>query len=240
MPSSKWNTDLWRKRACGQLPPQIRHPTRNGYSLVQLIAERLVIARGARVIINDLSFQVLVGEALVLTGPNGAGKTTLLRAIAGFLSPASGRLRLEGGDVEKSIAEQAHVVGHANAVKAALSVRENVTFWGHYLGTGVGTPSQVESALEHFGLGDLADFPAGYLSAGQKRRVGLARLLAAERPLWLLDEPTVSLDAASVAMLAKAVNHHTRAGGIAIAATHLPLGLERARELKLGAAQVAA
>ena len=226
----------------------VRQPTWNGYTPVQLIAEHLVIERGARAIIKDLSFAVGPGEALLLTGPNGAGKTTLLRALAGFLRPASGDIRLLGGEPETTIAEQSHIVGHANAVKVALSVRENVAFWVNYLGGPVGGPvggqagdaERVENALGHFGLLELAEFPAGYLSAGQKRRLGLARLLAAERPLWLLDEPTVSLDTASTLLLAKAVNAHTAKGGIAIAATHLPLGLERVRELKLGAIRVAA
>ena len=207
---------------------------------MQLIGEHLVIERGARAVIKDLSFAVKSGEALLLTGPNGAGKTTLLRALTGFLRPVSGTIGLLGGEPEKTIAEQSHVVGHANAVKSALSVRENVAFWVHYLGGADGEAARVEKALGHFGLLELAEFPAGYLSAGQKRRLGLARLLAAERPLWLLDEPTVSLDAASTLLLAKAVNAHTAKGGIAIAATHLPLGLERVRELQLGAARVAA
>ena len=205
-----------------------------------LIAEHLIIERGARAIIKDLSFSAGNGEAVVLTGPNGAGKTTLLRALAGYLRPISGSIRFDGGDADKTIAEQAHVIGHSNAVKAALSVRENVAFWAEYLAPGQDATERSDAALRHFALLELAEFPAGYLSAGQKRRLGLARLLAAERPIWLLDEPTVSLDAASTLLLAKAVNAHTQSGGIAIAATHLPLGLERARELKLGSGRVLA
>lgn len=184
-------------------------------------------------IIRDLSFAVSGGEALLLTGRNGAGKTTLLRALAGFLRPHSGSIRLTGGDPETSIGEQAHVVAHANAIKTALTVRENVAFWQKFLNVGDDKSDAIETALAQFGLLELSDFPAGYLSAGQKRRLGLARLLCAYRPVWLLDEPTVSLDTASSALLADAVNAHTRGGGIAIAATHLPIGLERARELKL-------
>ena len=184
-------------------------------------------------IIRDLSFVVSGGEALLLTGRNGAGKTTLLRALAGYLRPVSGSIRLAGGDPQSSLGEQAHVVAHANAIKTALTVRENVAFWQKFLHVGADQSDAIDKALAQFGLSDLSDFPAGYLSAGQKRRLGLARLLCADRRVWLLDEPTVSLDTASSAMLADAVNDHTRAGGIAIAATHLPIGLERARELKL-------
>jgi heme exporter protein A len=200
---------------------------------VQLVAETLTIERGGGVIVSGVSFAVAPGEALILTGANGAGKTTLLRALAGFLPVAGGSIRLEQGDVEKSLAEQTHAVGHANAVKAHLTVGENVMFWSRFLGGEAGSRDRVTAALEAFALADLEDFPASYLSAGQKRRLGLTRLLAAHRPVWLLDEPTVSLDTASTARLAKAVNAHTASGGIVVAATHLPLGLERTRELRL-------
>jgi heme exporter protein A len=203
---------------------------------VQLVVENLVVLRGSRAVVVGLSFSAMSGEALVLAGANGSGKTTLLRALAGFLRAESGSIRLDGGDAGKSLAEQAHVVGHANAVKTHLTVRENIAFWASYFGaSGADSAAAVAAALNQFGLGELEDFPAGYLSAGQKRRLGLCRLLVANRPLWLLDEPTVSLDAASTAVLADTINAHTKAGGIAIAATHLPLGLERARELRLGA-----
>lgn len=200
---------------------------------MQLVAENLVIERGGRVIVHDVSFALASGEALILSGANGAGKTTLLRAIAGFLPIASGALRFVGAQPEALIAEQAHAIGHANAVKTNLTVLENVTFWANFLDGNPESGDRVQAALEAFGLSDLADFPAGFLSAGQKRRLGLARLLAAPRPIWLLDEPTVSLDAVSAARLAKVVNAHTADGGIVIAATHLPLGLERARDLPL-------
>lgn len=200
---------------------------------MQLIAENLCVERGSRTIIRDLSLVVASGDAIILSGANGAGKTTLLRALAGFLPPSSGIVRIDGGDTEKTVGEQAHFVGHANAVKANLSVRENVGFWARYLGGATENHARVERALEHFGLRDLAEFPAAYLSAGQKRRVGLARLLAVELPIWLLDEPTVSLDLASTGLLAKAIEHHVEAGGLAIIATHIPLGLQRSRELAL-------
>ena len=206
---------------------------------MQIIAEHLVIVRGARTIIEDLSFETRSGEAVLLTGENGAGKTTLLRALAGFLRIESGTLRLSGGDDEKSLAEQAHVVGHGNAVKTAFSVRENLMFWAEYDGVD-DVEARITAALAGFGLTDLSEFPAAYLSAGQKRRLGLARLLVTERPIWLLDEPTSSLDAASSELVTKAINAHTSNGGIAIAATHLPLGLDRARDLRLTRRKAAA
>ena len=200
---------------------------------MQLIAENLCVERGSRTIIRDLSLVVASGDAIILSGANGAGKTTLLRALAGFLRPLSGTVRIDGGDTEKTVGEQAHVVGHANAVKANLTVLENVEFWARYLGAHAKHEINVDRALDHFGLRDLAEFPVAYLSAGQKRRVGLARLLAAKRPIWLLDEPTVSLDAASTAVVAQAIETHVEGGGLAIIATHIPLGLSRSRELAL-------
>ncbi|MEO1207315.1 MAG: heme ABC exporter ATP-binding protein CcmA [Pseudomonadota bacterium] len=201
-----------------------------------LNVESLMIDRGERRIIRDLSFQVRSSEALLLRGRNGAGKTTLIRAIAGFLAPTSGKLTLEGGHEEMTLAEQCHYIGHLNGVKANMTVSENLGFWGRYLEPDADRAAQqdrLETALETFDLLALEDIPAGYLSAGQKRRVGLARLKLADRPLWLLDEPTVSLDTASVAILAEAVKSHVASGGLAIAATHIPLGLETARTLEL-------
>ncbi len=227
-------------RGVGQNAPPLLNPAAWNSITVQLIAEDLTIDRGARRVIEGLSFAVKQGEALVLTGANGVGKTTLLRALAGFIQPFRGSIKLEGGDAERSVAEQAHAVGHANAVKASLTVLENATFWNSYLESGGESRARIQSALAHFGLEDLAEFPAAYLSAGQKRRLGLARLLVAHRPLWLLDEPTASLDAASSERLVAAVNAHTGKGGMAVIATHLPLGLESARTLDLSALKVAA
>lgn len=207
---------------------------------MQLIAEDLVIDRGSRRIIDGLSFAVKGGEALVLTGANGIGKTTLLRTLAGFIRPFRGVIRLDGGDDELTLGEQSHVVGHTNAVKSSLSVAENAGFWNTYLDAGGNGVSRIAASLRHFGLEDLSDFPAAYLSAGQKRRLGLARLLVAHRPVWLLDEPTASLDTASSERLVAAVNDHTSSGGVAVIATHLPLGLERARTLDLAAQRMAA
>ncbi len=200
---------------------------------VQLIAENLIIERGGRIIVNGVTFTANAGEVVLLTGANGAGKTTLLRALAGFLPIIAGAIRVlpESGDTPR--AEHIHAIGHANAVKAHLTVRENVAFWADFLGPADGSEARTDQALAAFALRDLEEFPASYLSAGQRRRVGLARLLAAPRPIWLLDEPTVSLDAASTAQLADAIDAHTKAGGLAIAATHLPLGLQNTRELRL-------
>lgn len=202
-----------------------------------LKAEKLAVRRGARLIIDGLSFEAAAGEVLLLTGPNGAGKTTLLRSVAGFLTREGGQIRLEGGDDEQEVGEQSHYVGHANGIKSNLTAAENLEFWCAYLSGGTarqGRRERVDLALERLRLSSLEDIPAAYLSAGQKRRLGLGRLLVADRPLWLLDEPTVSLDAASVKLLAKIVDEHLEGGGLALAATHLPLGLENARELRLG------
>lgn len=204
---------------------------------MRLTAENLIIRRGNRVVIDGLSFETESGSALLLTGPNGAGKTTLLRSIAGFLQPASGTISLEGGDAQAEVGEQAHFVGHANGIKSGLTVGENLEFWCDYLGGANDRPARrerVDSALEQLQLMSLEDIPAAYLSAGQRRRLGLCRLLVADRKLWLLDEPTVSLDSASVRMIAGIVQNHLTAGGLVLAATHLPLGLEGARELRLG------
>jgi heme exporter protein A len=208
---------------------------------MNLIADKLSARRGGRNLFSGLSFSVAAGEALLVTGANGAGKTTLLRMLAGFLAPEVGAIRLDGGAADAGIGEQCHYVGHANAVKPGLTVVENAAFWGGFLGGAPeGAPARLDSALATFGLEALRDIPAGYLSAGQRRRAGLMRLLLAPRPVWLLDEPTASLDQAGQAALVAAVNAHLAAGGLAVAATHLPLALERGRELRLGPPAAAA
>jgi heme exporter protein A len=199
---------------------------------MKLVADRLAGARGGRTLFSGLSFAIEGGEALLLKGPNGAGKTTLIRMIVGLLAPAAGRIGLEGGDAELSLGEQCHYVGHLNAVKSSLTVEENAAFWCRFLGA-QDAGDRIEPALASFGLAELRDMPAAYLSAGQKRRLGLARVLLAERPIWLLDEPTVSLDRAAQGMLGVAVNEHVAAGGLVVAATHVPLGFAKARELEL-------
>ena len=151
---------------------------------------------------EDLSFGLAPGEALLVTGPNGAGKTSLFRQIAGLLPLARGRLTLAGAGADATLPELCHYVGHLNAVKTSLSVAENLAFWADFLGQG---REPLPNALAAFGLGPLADLPAGLLSAGQKRKLALSRLFAAPRPIWLLDEPQVSLDAASVKLLDGAI-----------------------------------
>jgi len=204
---------------------------------MKLIAEGLTSIRGDRTLFAGLAFTIGGGEALLLLGPNGSGKTTLIRTVAGLMAPAAGTIRIEGGDAERSVGEQCHYVGHLNAVKSSLTVEENAKFWCRFLG---GREDRVEEALAAFGLAALRDIPSAYLSAGQKRRLGLARVLLAERPIWLLDEPTVSLDSAAQDMLAAAATAHLAAGGLVIAATHAPLGVAGARELHLGRAVEAA
>jgi heme exporter protein A len=199
---------------------------------MRLIAERLGLVRGGRRLFQDLDFSVAGGEALAVTGPNGAGKSSLLRLIAGLLKPSEGRIALEGDAEDRTIATLAHFVGHLDGVKAALTAAENVEFVRALLGGSAdGT-----STLAALGLEQLADVPAGMFSAGQKRRLALTRLLTAPRPFWLLDEPLTALDAQGQTLLASLARAHLAHGGLIVAATHAPLGIEGARELKLGAA----
>jgi heme exporter protein A len=199
---------------------------------MRLSGHDLGCVRGGREVFEGVEFAVAGGEALAVTGRNGAGKTTLLRLIAGLLEAARGRLDLVGGAAEATIAEQAHYLGHRDALKPALSVRENLAFWHAFLG---GHDARLASALEAVDLGALAGLPAAYLSAGQRRRLAIARLVAAPRPIWLLDEPTAALDTASQQRLAALMQAHLAGGGIIVAATHGPLGLTGVKELRLEA-----
>jgi heme exporter protein A len=200
---------------------------------MRLQASDLVCQRGDREVFRGLSFAVQGGEALVVTGPNGAGKSSLLRMIAGLIRVAGGRLEFLDGDPELSLAEQVHYLGHQDALKPALSVSENLDFWTRYLG-GADTAG-LPHALAAVGLASLGDLPAAYLSAGQRRRLSLARLITAPRPVWLLDEPTAALDTGGQDRLADMMRQHCSGGGLILAATHGPLGLADTRELKLGA-----
>jgi len=197
---------------------------------MRLIAERLGLVRGGRRLFQDVGFALGVGEALAVTGPNGAGKSSLLRLIAGLLRPSEGRVTLEGGPEDRTTGTVAHFVGHLDGVKGALTASENLEFMRAILG---GRPNG-SSPLATLGLGRLADVPAGMFSAGQKRRLALARLLTAPRPLWLLDEPLTALDAEGQTLFASLARAHLSRGGLVVAATHAPLGIDGARELKLG------
>ena len=177
-----------------------------------------------------VGFTVGSGEALAITGRNGAGKSSLLRTIVGLVRVAHGTLTLDGGDPELSIAEQAHYLGHQDALKPSLSVGENLRFWTGFLGH---KTAETDTALAAVGLEPLTDLPAAYLSAGQRRRLSIARLLAVKRPLWLLDEPMSTLDAATQERLAGLMRAHLADGGLILAATHGPLGIAATRELRL-------
>jgi heme exporter protein A len=200
---------------------------------MRLLADNIACSRGGRQVFAGLSFTVGTGEALLVTGRNGAGKSSLLRAIAGLVRLSGGRLVLEPAAAESAIAERSHYLGHQDAVKPALSVAENLGFWADYLG-GKGRPA---TALRAVGLGAIADLPAAYLSAGQRRRLAIARLLTAPRPIWLLDEPTAALDREAQVILAGLMRQHLAGAGLIIAAAHGPIGLDRTNELRLGAAR---
>lgn len=199
---------------------------------MRLSGRGLRCIRGGREIFAGLDFEAPAGEAVAVTGANGAGKTSLLRMIAGLLAPAGGTIALEGGDGDLSLAEQAHYLGHRDALKPALSVAENLEFWRTFLG---GSEAGAAQGLIAVGLDHIAHLPAGFLSAGQRRRLSIARLLAVGRPVWLLDEPTSALDAAGQAVFAGLMRAHLAGGGVIVAATHAPLGIPT-RALRIGAA----
>ena len=187
-----------------------------------LAVQGLAVARGGIAVLEGLAFRLDPGRALVLRGPNGCGKTTLLRTLAGLQPPLAGTISLPP--------ESLAYASHADGLKPTLSVTENLTFWAQVFGTG---DAGVQAALDTMNLRALADRPAQNLSAGQKRRLGLARMALTGRPVWVLDEPTVSLDAASVALFAAMVRAHLAGGGGAIIATHIDLGLSEAAILDL-------
>lgn len=184
-------------------------------------ATDLAVSRGGRRAVEGVSFTLDRGEALILRGPNGIGKTTLLRTVAGLQPATAGRVEADPDTIAYA--------AHADGLKSALSVAENLRFWSSIFGG-----PAVEPALGAMNLFELAERPAAMLSAGQKRRLGLARLLVTGRAVWVLDEPTVSLDAGSVALFADAVRAHLGQGGAALMATHIDLGLPEARVLDLG------
>ena len=198
---------------------------------MRLSADDLACRRGGRDVFAGVSFSVASGEALTITGRNGAGKSSLLRTVVGLVRITQGRLALEGGDPELTIAEQAHYLGHQDALKPSLSVGENLRFWAGFFGA---RSIDIHQALEAVGLDALAELPAAYLSAGQRRRLSIARLLAVKRPIWLLDEPTSTLDASAQERLAGSMRAHLAAGGLILAATHGSIGIANTQELRLG------
>jgi heme exporter protein A len=197
---------------------------------MHLTAEGLTCIRGGRQLFRDLGFTLASGELLLVTGPNGAGKSSLLRLVAGFLRPAAGRIAFEPED-GRPLAEAVHYVGHLDGVKAAFTVAENLEFVRSFLRAGAAEGD----GLMRLGLEALADVPAMDLSAGQRRRLALARLVVAPRPIWLLDEPTTALDGAGRSTLADLVSVHRSQGGMAILATHEPGSMNATREIRLGA-----
>ncbi|HEX9212083.1 MAG TPA: heme ABC exporter ATP-binding protein CcmA [Bradyrhizobium sp.] len=197
---------------------------------MRLSGNGLVCVRGGREVFSGLDFEAATGEALAVMGRNGSGKTSLLRLIAGLLIPAGGTIALNGGNAELTLPEQCHYLGHSDALKPALSVAENLSFWADFLG---GERFDAAESLASVGLDHATDLPAAFLSAGQRRRLSLARLLTVRRPVWLLDEPTTALDVGGQDMFGGLMRDHLGRGGMIVAATHAPLGIE-SRELRIG------
>lgn len=202
---------------------------------VALHAQKLSCRRGERLVFDGLDFSLAAGGVLFVRGANGSGKTSLLRVLAGFIRPSAGSISFASSDDGKNNPEEMiNYVGHLDPVKPSLSVGQNLSLWTRLLGG----DENAAPALARFGLGHLADLPARYLSAGQKRRLNLARLVAVRRPIWLLDEPTVGLDSEATEQFEAALSDHVAGDGLAVIATHIPMSAPGARDLMLGKAQV--
>lgn len=197
--------------------------------------EKISLKRGNRLLIKDLSFSLKKGESLLVTGPNGVGKTTLIRSIAGFLDPEKGKISYQAEakttnqDDEETRREHIHYIGHKNGIRTSLTVLENLEFWKSFFAS----ETDLKEIIKTYYLESLINIPAGYLSAGQKRRLGLARLSIVKRAIWLLDEPTVSLDEMSANIVATAASNHLKNGGILVAATHIPLEIPFTQHIQL-------
>ena len=196
------------------------------------MAENLACDRGGRRVFNNINFTLNAGEMMELRGINGSGKSSLLRLIAGLNAPSFGRVFLGNGTDDLTLGQHAMYVGHTDANKSLLTVRQNLDFWSKFMG---GNAS--DEALDTFNLSALSDYPVLLLSAGQKRRLALARLVLARRPLWLLDEPTVGLDQQSFQKLQVSIISYLGTGGMIIAATHSELGVAPVQRLQLGMAE---
>lgn len=202
---------------------------------LNLVGTDVSVWRGDREILHAVNFSLPAGEALILRGANGCGKTTLLRTVAGFLSPAQGRILIDGDD-DLPVSAHCQYVGHLNGIKAVQTVEETLTFYTSYFNADVAGQTvhgKVDEAMERLNLTALANVPSGYLSAGQQRRLGLARLVCGSRPIWILDEPTTSLDHGSADLLVSLVNDHLSDGGLALIATHLDLDIVPSNLLQL-------
>ena len=202
---------------------------------MDLNIEKISLKRGNRLLIKDLSFSLKKGESLLVTGPNGVGKTTLIRSIAGFLDPEKGKISYQAEakttdqDDEETRREHIHYIGHKNGIRTSLTVLENLEFWKSFFAS----ETDLKEIIKTYYLESLINIPAGYLSAGQKRRLGLARLSIVKRAIWLLDEPTVSLDEMSANIVATAASNHLKNGGILVAATHIPLEIPFTQHIQL-------